>query len=152
MAYADTAKYEELILEVEFTAGSGTYQTVCGLTDVSINRTNNIDTTEIPECADESLPHKIERLTRSQEMSVSATGVWALTSHEAVMDWFYSGASLSVRIRNSKVETGGATGATISETGPAILASLNNSRTKGAKVTAEVEIQFDGMPTRAAVA
>lgn len=152
MAYATTAKYEEFVLEVEFTASSGTYTTVCGLTDVSVSRTNNIDTTEIPECDDESLPLSIERAVRSTEVTCSATGVWALTSHEAVMDWFYSGSTLNARIRNIKVDNDGASGDTITETGPAILVSLNNSRTKGQKVTAEMEIQFDGVPTRAAVA
>lgn len=150
MARAATAKYEELILEVEFTAESGTFTAICGLTDVSITRTSNVDETEIPDCDDESLPLAIERAVRSQSVSVSASGVWALSSHESMMDWWYSGATLSARIRNTKVVDDGSTGDTTIETGDALLTTLNNSRTKGQKVTAEIEIQFDGVPTRTA--
>lgn len=150
MTRATTAKFEELILEVEFTPGSGTYTPVCGLIDVTINRTSNIDTSEVPDCDDESLPLAIERQVRSQEVTVSGSGVWALQSHEKMMDWWYAGTTLLSRVRNSKAQTAGVAGDTMIESGPAILASLNNSRTKGQKVQAELEIQFDGVPTRTA--
>ncbi|WP_412032802.1 phage tail tube protein [Nitratireductor aquimarinus] len=150
MSYADTMRYEQMILEVETTPASGTYAALCGLIDVTINRTANIDTTEVPPCNDESLPLSIERAVRSQEVTISATGVWALQSHETIMDWWYGGSTLNIRLRNAKVEADGATGDTETEAGPAILVSLNNSRTKGQKVTAELEINFDGVPTRTA--
>ncbi|MCV0352788.1 MAG: phage tail protein [Nitratireductor sp.] len=150
MSYADTMRYEQMILEVETTPASGSYAALCGLIDVTINRTANIDTTEVPPCNDESLPLSIERAVRSQEVTISATGVWALQSHETIMDWWYGGSTLNIRLRNAKVEADGATGDTETEAGPAILVSLNNSRTKGQKVTAELEINFDGVPTRTA--
>ena len=152
MARAETAKYEEFVLEVEFdpTGAPGTYTNICGLTDVSISRSSQIDTTEVPDCDDESLPLSIERAVRAQEVTMSGTGVWALGSHEKMMDWWYSGAPLNARLRNAKAVTDGATGDTTHETAPAILVTLSNSRTKGQKVTAEIEIQFDGVPTRTA--
>jgi hypothetical protein len=152
MARATTAKYEELILEVETTPESGTYAALCGLTDVTINRASNIDTTEVPDCDDESLPVSLERAVRSQEVTISGSGVWALQSHETMMDWWYEGSTRNIRLRNAKVENDGTTGDTELESGPALLVNLNNSRTKGQKVTAEVEIQFDGVPTRTAKA
>lgn len=154
MARATTMKYEELILEVEFDASGspGVYAAICGLTDVTINRTSNIDTSEVPDCDDESLPVSLERQVRSQEVTFSGTGVWALQSHEKMLDWWYSGASLNCRLRNVKAENDGAVGDTYIEAGPAILANLNNSRTKGQKVAAEIEGQFDGVPTRTLVA
>lgn len=150
MARAVTQKYEEMVLEVEFTPLSGTYASICGLIDVTINRTSNVDTAEVPDCDDESLPLAVERQVRSQEVMVSGSGVWALGSHEKMMDWFYAGSTLNCRVRNVKANDAGVTGDTISETGPALLVSLNNARTKGQKVTAEIEIQFDGVPTRVA--
>lgn len=144
MATAVTAKFEELILEVEFTASSGVYTPVCGIIDVNVTRTANIDTAEIPDCDDESLPLSAEKQVRSIEVSVSGTGSWAQTSNGAMMDWFYSAATKNVRIRNVKA----AIGDTGTESGPALLANLSNSRTKGQKVSAEIEIQFDGTPTR----
>lgn len=153
MARATTAEYEKLILEVEFdaTGSPGTYTSVCGLIDVSVNRTSNIDTSETPDCDDESLPLSIERQVRSQEVTMSGTGVWALQSHENMMGWWYGGTTLNTRVRNAKAENDGSSGDTYIEAGAAILVSLNNSRTKGQKVSAEIEIQFDGMPTRTAV-
>lgn len=146
MARATTAKYEEMILEVEWTASSGTYTAVCGMIDVTINRTSNVDTAEIPDCDDESLPLSIERQVRSQEVTASATGVWALQSHQNLMAWWRSGATKNVRLRNAKAQADGVSGDTIIESGPAILVNLNNSRSKGQKMTAEIELQWDGVP------
>ena len=145
MANATTAKFEELTLELETTPASGTYATICGLIDVSITRTANVDSAEVPDCADESLPLSIEKQVRSLEFSVSGTGVWAQESHEQLMDWFYSSTTLNVRIGNLNASIGD----TEYETGTALLTNLSNTRTKGQKVTAELEIMFDGTPTRA---
>jgi len=151
MARAQTAKFEEFILEVEHTPASGTYTAICGITDLTINRSSNVDTTEVPDCDDESLPMALERQVRSQEVTISGTGVWARQSHQNMMTWWRSGATLNARLRNANVENNGTAGDFYEETGPALLVTLNNSRTKGQKVTAEIEIQFDGVPDTTAV-
>ena len=143
MAYAATQKFEELILDIEWTSGSGIYEAVCGLVDITISRTANIDTAEVPECSDESLPMQIERQVRSLELSISASGVWAQTSHSKLLTWWRSGATKNIRVRNTAVGSGEIE----IESGAALLASLNNTRTKGQKVTAEIEIQMDGVGT-----
>lgn len=145
MALAATAKYEQFVLEVEFT--TGTWSRICGITDITINRTSQIDTTEVPDCDDESLPLAIERQVRSQEVTVSGTGVYAQSSAKRLIEWQKSGATQPTRIRNLKALADGVPGDIVAETGPAILVNLNNTRTKGQKVTAEIEIQFDGVPT-----
>lgn len=144
MTAAVTAKYEEMILEIEHPDSSGTYVAICGMIDVSITRTANVDTAEIPDCDDESLPLSIERQVRSIEVLVSATGVWAQSSQDMLQDWFYSSATKVARLRNTKASSGESS----IESGPALLTTLNNARTKGQKVTAEIELQFDGTPTR----
>ncbi|MAZ17884.1 MAG: hypothetical protein CL535_16335 [Ahrensia sp.] len=144
MAKATTQSFEQLILDVEFVASSGTYTAICGLIDVTVTRTANVDTAEVPDCADESLPLSLEKQVRSIEVSVSGTGVWAQESHGNLMDWFYSSATKNVRIRNTNASTGD----TEIESGAALLTSLTNTRTKGIKVSAEIEIQFDGTPAR----
>jgi Phage major tail protein 2. len=146
MAKATTAKFEELILEFE-TDTPGSYAPICGLIDVTINRTSNVDTAEVPDCDDESLPLSLEKQVRSQEVTISATGVWALQSNKTMLEWWYSGATKNIRVRNAKAENDGSQGEPYAESGPALLASLSSSRTKGQKVTAEIEIQFDGLPT-----
>lgn len=144
MATPTTEKFEEMILDVEFVTGSGTYTAICGLIDVTIARTANVDTAEVPDCDDESQPLSLEKEVRSIEVNVSGTGVWAQSSQSALKEWFYSGAVKNVRLR----DTAAANGDVEIESGPALLASLTNTRTKGQKVSAEIEIQFNGTPTR----
>lgn len=148
MARAETADYDEYVLEVEFDpdGSPGTFSTICGLTDVTGNHTSNMETSEIPDCDDEGLPFAIARAVRSQEVTISATGVWARQSNHRVMSWWRSATTLNTRLRNANAEANGAVDDIYGETGPAFLVSVSNSRTKGQKVTAEVEIQFDGLP------
>jgi hypothetical protein len=150
MAKAATQSFAQMLLEVEF--ATGTYSKICGLVDVTVTRTANVDTTEVPDCTDESVPHYIEREVRSLDVTVSGTGVWSLASHEKMMDWFYGATPLSVKLTNSKVVADGTAGDTTIETGKALLTTLTNARTKGQKVSAEIEIQFSELPTRTAKA
>lgn len=147
MARAITANFHEFVLEVE-TETPGTYAKICGLTARGINRTSNMSTSEVPDCDDESLPAAVERAVQSQELTISGSGSWASQSHEMMLDWWYSGATKNIRIRNTKA----AIGDTEIEAGPAYLVNLNNTVNRGEKVSAEIEIQFDGVPTRTAKA
>lgn len=147
MAIASTADFDELVLEVEFVASSGTYTKVCGLTDFTVNRTNNTDSTEVPDCADESLPYYIKRSVRSQDRTISGTGVWALANHANMHDWWTAGSTLNVRITNAAVTANGTTGDPETEIIPMILTGLNNARTKGQVVSAEIELEQNGTVT-----
>lgn len=154
MAEAVTQTYDEMILEVEFVASSGTYTPVCGLTGVTVNRGKTLTTTEVPDCADATKPHQVRKDERSIDVSVTATGVWARSSQSDLKDWFYGniGPKLNARLRDLDAENNGASGDVYAETGPALLTALNNERPadKG-RVTAGVEIQFDGTPTLSTV-
>jgi hypothetical protein len=151
MAAPVTEKFEEMVLEVEFDpdGNPGTYAKICGLIDVTISRTANTDTAEVPaDCDDESLPLSLEKSVRSIEVGVSASGSWARGSQGKLKDWFYSGQPLNARLK----DTAAASGDTEVESGPCYLTALNNTRTKGQKVSAEIELAFDGTPTRTAAA
>ncbi|MTH61444.1 phage tail tube protein [Paracoccus litorisediminis] len=142
-----TEKFEQMTLEI--TDDGTAWRKICGLVGVTITRTAAFDTSEVPaDCDDESLPLKVERAIRTIEVSVSAEGVWAQQSHEDIQDWFYSGQTMDIRVGHQNA----ATGDTQYEMGPALLTTLTNQRTKGQKVSASLEIQFDGTPTRAAKA
>jgi len=141
-----TTKYEELVLEVEFVPGSGTYSAICGLTDLTINDTSNVDTSEIPYCDDESLPLSIERQVRSQEYTLSGSGSVALQSFPKMRDWKASGSTRNIRVRDVNIQTNGSAGDRYGDSGPALLTTLTRTRTKGKKVDISVEIQFDGYP------
>ncbi|QGJ74178.1 phage tail tube protein [Sinorhizobium meliloti] len=151
MAKPVTEKFEELVLDVEFdpVGNPGVYTRICGLLDATVTRTANVDTSEVPgDCDDESVPVSVEKQVRSLDVGVSATGSWAQQSQGKLKNWFYSGASLNARVR----DTNAASGDTEVESGPALLTTLTNSRTKGQVVSAEVELQFNGTPTRTAKA
>lgn len=148
MAKPVTSQFQHLVVEVE-TETPGTYAKICGITSRGVNRQHNMNTTEVPQdCDDESLPVVLERDIQSSEVTISGSGVWASQSHEMILDWWYSGAKKKVRINhvNSVI------GDTQYETGDAFLVSISNQAEKGQKVTAELEIQFDGMPVRTAKA
>ncbi len=147
MAKPITEKFEQMVLE---TSENGTTWTrICGLVGVTITRTAQFDSTEVPgDCDDESLPLDVERAIRTIEVNVSADGVWSQQSHGDMLDWFYSGAPKQIRVGHLNA----AAGDTEYERGPALLSTLTNQRTKGQKVTAAIEIQFDGTPTRVAKA
>ncbi len=141
-----TAEFQHFVVEVEGDA-PGAYKRICGITQRGISRQHNMQTTEVPgDCEDESLPNVVERAVQSSEVSISGTGVWAAQSHQMMLDWWYSGQKKVIRIRHVNA----AVGDTEYETGPAILVNLNNDVEKGQKVTAEIEIQFDGLPERTA--
>jgi hypothetical protein len=142
---AATEKYEELVLDVEVDpiGSPGVYTSLCGITDVTVTRTANVDETEVPYCDDESLPVSVEVAVRSITVTVDGTGVWAAQSNKAMFDWFYSGATKNIRIRN----TAALSGDPETEAGPALLTSVVDARTKGQKVTREIAIRFDGVPT-----
>jgi len=152
MAAADTLSYDELVLEIEWVADSGTYSKICGITGVTINRTTNVTSTAVPDCADETLPHSTKNSVNSIAVSVSGTGVWAAAKHHELLDWFYNARKLNARLRNAKVEAGGDSGDIYAEYGPAILSSLTNERPgdKG-EISASIELQFDGTPSRSTV-
>lgn len=147
MTRAATANFHEMVVEVE-TETPGTWTIICGITSRTVNRSSTMQTSEIPDCDDESLPNAIERSVQSQEVTVSGTGSWAKQSHGMMMDWWYSGQPKNIRVGHIKADVGD----TEYETGSAYLVSLNNTAEKGPKVTAEIELQFDGLPTRTAKA
>lgn len=142
-----TETFAQMTLE---TSSDGTTWTkICGLVGVTVNRTAQIDEDEVPQdCDDETLPMDVKREVRSISVSASAEGFWAQQSHEMMLDWFYGGGSRRVRLGNQNA----AVGDTQYETGFAFLSNLSNTRTKGRRVTASVELTFDGTPTRTAKA
>lgn len=144
MTRATTANFHQMVVEVETTPGSGVYAKLCGLTSRGINRQSNMSTSEVPDCDDESLPAAVERAVQSQEVTIPGSGVWASQSHETMLDWWYSGATKSVRVQHVNA----AVGDTEYETGNAYLVSIANQAERGTKVTAEISIEFDGIPTR----
>jgi hypothetical protein len=144
MTKAVTEKYEELIVDVEFVAGSSVYTPICGLIDATINRSANLDEDEVPDCDDETLPLSIDVAVRSIVVDVSGTGKWAQSSQGKLKDWFYSGQPLNARVR----DTAASTGDTEVESGPALLTTFNTSKTKGKGVDAEIAFRFVGTPAR----
>jgi hypothetical protein len=143
MAKAITEKFEQLVLRAE-TDTPGTYARLCGLVGVTVTRTAEMDTVEVPDCDDESLPLSVEKSVRSVSVSISAEGVWAQQSHETMMDWFYSSAPKNIQIENANA----AVGDTQFETAPGLLVELTHSREKGQAVQASIQIELVGTPVR----
>lgn len=142
MARATTENFDQMVLEVE-TSTPGTYAKICGMVGVTITRTANLEESEIPDCDDETAPHAVDAEVRSLTVTVSGTGVWAQSSQDMLKTWFYSGAAKNVRLTDAAAAIGDAE----VEAGQALLTTLTNTRAKGQKVTAEIELRFKGLPS-----
>jgi len=151
MAYATTSSYDKTTLAVEFdpVGSAGTYTTICGITEWSYTENTNLDETEVPDCDDLSLPLQVERSVRSRGATISASGVWALSSHQAIRDWVESGQTLSVQLTFVVVTDSGTATDTETLTGDAYMTNLSYNMSYGNKVNASFELQFDGVPTSA---
>lgn len=143
MARAQTEKFHEMTLEVETSPGSGIYARLCGLNSRTLSMQHNLETTEVPDCDDESLPAQVERAVISSEATISATGVWAAQSHGAISDWFLAAQYRNIRIYHAQALAG----TPQYYTGPALLTQIEYTAARGNKVEATMEIQFDGLPT-----
>lgn len=149
MALADTQSYGDLVIEVEFDPDGdpGTYTRICGTKNATVSRTKNLDSVEVPDCANEDQAWVVKKSTRSSETSISGEGQWALQSWPQVHDWYHGSPydALNVRIRHKKVTADGSVGDPETETGPAILSRLDSGKDKSAvTITASYEIQFAG--------
>ncbi|WP_421406837.1 phage tail tube protein [Agrobacterium tumefaciens] len=149
MAKPVTEDFHQMVLEVE-TETPGTWAKICGITGRTISRTTNMSETEVPaDCDDESLPNDVEITPQSQAVTIAGTAVWARQSHEMMMDWWYLAQRKNIRVAHLNA----AVGDTEYETGFAYLTNMNDDAQKGqGKVTREIEIRFDGIPTRTAKA
>lgn len=149
MAKPVTEKFHQMVLEVE-TDTPGTFAKICGITGRTVNRSLTVQETEVPgDCDDESVPSVIEIDPQAIQVTVSGTAVWAQQSHEMIMDWFYQKQRKNIRVGHLN----SAIGDTEYETGPAYLITVNDSAQKSeGAVTREIEIRFDGAPTRSAKA
>lgn len=138
-----TERFEQMTLE---TSENGTVWTkICAMVGVTINRSAQFDTAEVAaDCIDESLPLRVERSVRAVDVTVSADGHFAQQSHKLLSDWFYAGTTKQIRVGHAATLTGDPQ----YEQGPAFLTSFTNVRQKGQKVTATIELAFDGTPTR----
>jgi hypothetical protein len=142
--YAESANFHQMVVWVEWVVGSGTYAKWCGLTSRGIQRQHNMNVTPVPPCDDESAPAQNERAVESSDVTVSGTGVWAKQSHENALDWWYGGQTRNTRVQHVRADPGD----TEFEEGPAYLVTLAHQAERGQKVTAEIAIEFDGLPTR----
>lgn len=144
MAYATTSSFAKTTLGVEFVAG--TFANICGITQWSYSETTQLDETEVPDCADLDKPFQIERSVRSVGAQASCSGVWALASHQKMLDWSRSGVTKPVKISFLVAQTSGTATDTVALTGDAYLTNLSFEVTKGQKVSASFELVFDGLP------
>lgn len=144
-------RFHEFVVEVE-TSTPGTFAKICGITGRTVNRSLTLDEIKVPrDCEDESLG--VETLVEPADLVVTVSGNarWARQSHELMMDWIYLKQRKSVRVAH----VGAAVGDTEYETGYAYMTTLNDSgEIEGDNkiVGRELELRFDGEPTRTAKA
>ncbi|MBD9372113.1 hypothetical protein IB238_05645 [Rhizobium sp. ARZ01] len=151
MAAPNFQRFHEFVVEVE-TDTPGTYAKICGITGRQVNRALALEEVPVPkDCDDESAGVEMLVETGALVVTVSGTAKWARQSHEMMMDWIYLKQRKSIRVAH----VAAAAGDTEYETGFAYMTALNDSgeiQGEGKVVTREIELRFDGEPTRTAKA
>lgn len=138
-------EYEELVLEFSDDDGT-TWARNCVIMGCEITRTSNTSTVEtVANCDDESLPNNVDERVQSLKVVVSGTGNWTQTGYDKFLAKFYAGDSTKMLARVGNLAA--TTGQIKYETGPIIIASLGESRTKGQVVSASITINFKTTPT-----
>jgi hypothetical protein len=91
------------------------------------------------------VPSEVQIDPQALTVNVSGTAVWAAQSHGMMMDWIYLKQRKNIRVGHLNADVGD----TEYESGPAYLVTMNDSAQKTAgAVTREIEIRFDGTPSR----
>lgn len=138
-------EYDELV--VEFSSDDGTtWARNCVIMGAEVSRTTNTSTVEtVKDCNDESLPNQVSTRVQSITVSVSGTGNWTQGGYDKFLTKFYAGDKTAMLARIGNLAA--ATGEIQYETGPIVITSLGQARTKGSVVTASVEFTFAETPT-----
>lgn len=138
-------EYDELVLEFS-TDGGTTWARNCVIMGCEVTRKSNTSDVEtVADCDDESKPNKVSTRVQSIAVSVTGSGNWTQGGYDKFLTKFYAGDSTEMLARIGNLNA--AVGEIEYETGPIIIASLGQSRTKGSVVTASIEITFAETPT-----
>jgi hypothetical protein len=130
----------KLIILVGNAAIPEVFSAPCGLTTSGINFTAATNTTLVPDCDDPEAPTWEARDVSSMGFEVTGSGVMAVESFNVWRDWMLSGLGRNVQIKFDDPGLG-YWGAVMK------LTRWNHSGARGQKVTVEVSMVSDGMPT-----
>ena len=144
MAAGTGAKFHEMQVLI----GNGATPTeafafLCGVNAKEVSFETETTTTEMPDCADESLPSFKQVGVKSYGITVKCSGMWTKEAHGTLMAWFQSSAAKNIKLRYVNASVG--TPEYVN--GPAVLTSLSNSVEKGGNMTGSFDIAFASAPT-----
>ena len=138
-------EYEELVFEFS-TNGGTTWARNCVIMNADVTRqTTTSEVETVRDCDNESLPNDVSMRVQNIRVSFSGTGNWTQGGYNTFLEKFYAGDSeeMLARIGNLNADVGEIE----YETGPIVITSLGQARTKGSVVTASVEIAFATTPS-----
>ena len=140
MAQAKTSKFSEFLLLLGDGADPEVFAAPCGLTSRGISFSADTDSTDVPDCSDESLPSWKERDVTSKSASISGSGVMDKTSRALYWAWYDSGDSKNIQIKDpaSAADKGGYW------SGKAVITSLDFKVDKGQRVSCDISLESDG--------
>lgn len=118
------------------------FTAVCGVMQKDIDYSSDIVETEIPDCADESLPSYKNAGIKAVMIKVSCSGKWTKESHGTLITWWKTSTPKNIKLRYVTA----ATGDIEYINGPAILGNLKHSVSKGAYMDGSFDIMFAAQP------
>lgn len=144
MALAQTVKAGSFTLR--FRTGPGptfTFTEPCGFKERSLTITASTTETDVPDCADPTLPGWMEREVSTISAEINGSGVFNKAVHDAAREWMLSGERREVEL----VFAGNLAAGGGKYTGMMILTSLGIASPYREVLTAEVTAQSAGVLT-----
>lgn len=144
MAEPTTITGDQILIQVEMVAASGTYAHPCLInTDRGVQWSSNVISELVPDCADPSAPAWNRTEVDGLSATINGSGMYDLASEEDFYDWYTSGASKSVKVKTGT--TGGST-----YTGDFKLTEFGVTGARKTRATASITLVSDGPIVRAA--
>ncbi len=141
MALPITADKHEVVIQVEwdFALAPGVFTGWCGMEEMGVGRAAKVETVEVSDCDDRSLPKTEVNRVIGTQISITGTGNWSIEKSSDALQWFQSGARKKVRVWHSKATAGQVE----YETGEAILTKLDTGKIfTGPVISEEIELKI----------
>lgn len=116
---------------------------LCGVTQKDITYSSDTVETKMPDCNNEDLPSFKEVDVEAVGITISCSGKWTVQAHGTLIDWATTAAKKNIKVQYVDA----ANGDIEFINGPAILANLSHSVSKGGKIDGSFELMFSRTPT-----
>lgn len=148
MALASTIRFGQVAVLIEgqdTSGGTGIYEGVCGVEQLTMTVNLEQNTTNIPDCDDPDLPSWLETDLVSQQMTIEGEGVLDTEAMQVWQDWYFNHADENRNVRFFRDLSAPNGGGYFQ--GPAKITAYSETGQRGERWRNSFTITFQGKPT-----